>query len=82
MHHDVCLMITSEERIYACLGDALALDEEKVMRDYVKKVGRCHQPEVYQEAAWRRDLWDDELWRVHVMAELLRLSSNEEENTQ
>ena len=64
--HDVCLMMTEEERILHCLKAALLeIKEKKVLRLFRRfaSLGIClHSFEYIFEVGWRKELWRDKSW--------------------
>ena len=74
LRHDVCLGMRLEDRVSLCLGYAVSkVDEDAVMKLYHHRTKCCSiKHEVYSSGKWRRDLWDDPVWRSHVSYEVLQ----------
>ena len=79
VQHNVCLMMTEEERIRHCLRTAVdQLNEKKVMGTFrrVMSFDTClHHPAYAFEEAWRSQLWEDDVWVDNVVEELLQLGA-------
>ena len=63
--HDYCPMMTTEDRVRSCLGEAVQmLDTEKVMTSFHADNKFPHLPDHIESPSWlRRKFDDDSDWR-------------------
>ena len=77
LDHDVCTMMTIDERLKHCLPEALKLVNEKKVSTTFRRMmhlHKClHHPGYIFTSAWRSQLWENEEWCNGVVAELLKL---------
>ena len=77
--HDVCIMMTEEERVRRCLRKCLQMiDEQKVMKSFianldVSEILRCEYSSIIFNKENRKQLWLRKDWVVDVVREILRI---------
>ena len=67
--HDYCLMMEAEDRVRACLREAVQLlDIEKVLTSFHIRNKLPHLPDHLESPSWLRKKFEDGDWRDLVVA--------------